>query len=91
MTNPTIRVSAVARTTAAARQLDWLLGEALGAAATPRVRRMPAPWLAAACVLLGIGSVFGAAHWRHATNTAPIAPQDGDPQWHECHGPAELA
>lgn len=91
MTNPTIRVSSAARSTAAGRQLDWLLGEALGAAATPRVRRMPAPWLAAACVLLGIGAVFGAALWRHATDTAPIAPQHREPRWHECHGPAELA
>lgn len=91
MNHPTIRTSPAARATADARQLDWLLGEALGAAAAPRVRRAPTPWLAAACVLLGVGAVFGAAHWRHTDATATTAPQDEATRWHECHGPAALA
>lgn len=92
MTAPTIRVSPAARTAAEARQLDWLLGEALGATAAPRVRRLPAPWLTAACVLLGIGTVFGVAHWRNTADMATTSPQDTEsPPWHECHGPADLA
>jgi hypothetical protein len=94
MTDPTIHVSPAARSIAAARQLDWLLGEALGASQhVACARGAPAPWLAAACVLLGIGAVFGVAHWRHTTDTAwPRAPQDAEsPPWHECHGPADLA
>jgi len=91
MNDPAIRTSSAARATAAARQLDWLLGEALGATAAPRARRAPAPWLAAACVLLGVGAVFGAAHWRHTADTATTAPQEEEARWHECHGPAALA
>jgi hypothetical protein len=91
MNDPAIHPSSAARATAAARQLDWLLGEALGAAAAPRARRAPTPWLAAACVLLGFGAVFGTAHWRHTADTATTAPQDEETRWHECHGPAALA
>ena len=91
MNDPAIRTSSAARATAAARQLDWLLGEALGATAAPRVRRAPAPWLAAACVLLGVGAVFGTAYWRLTADTATTAPQEEEARWHECHGPAALA
>lgn len=92
MIDPAIRTSSAARTTAAARQLDWLLGEALGAGAAPRVRRAQSRWLAAACVLLGVGAVFGAAHWRHTAETMTTEPQDaGAPAWHECHAPEGLA
>lgn len=92
MNDPAIRKSAAARATAAARQLDWLLGEALGAAATPRTRRASAPWLAAACVLLGVGAVLGAAQWRHTADSVTTAPQEVEaPAWHECHGPEGLA
>lgn len=92
MNNPAIHTSSAARATAAARQLDWLLGEALGAGAAPRIRRAQSPWLAAACVLLGVGAVFGTAHWRHTADSATTAPQDAEaPPWHECHGPAALA
>lgn len=92
MNEPAIRTSSAARASAAARQLDWLLGEALGATAAPRVRRAQSPWLAAACVLLGVGAVFGTVHWRHTVDTATTAPQDSEaPAWHECHGPEGLA
>lgn len=92
MNEPAIRTSSAARASAAARQLDWLLGEALGATAAPRVRRAQSPWLAAACVLLGVGAVFGTAHWRHTADTATTAPQDSEaPAWHECHGAEGLA
>lgn len=91
MTDPTIHVSPSARSIAAARQLDWLLGEALGAPPAQRVRSAPAPWLAAAFVVLGVGAVLGVAHWRHATDTVATSPQDEEPSWLECHGPADLA
>jgi len=92
MNGPAIQTSPTARATAAARQLDWLLGEALGTVAAPRARRASAPWLAVACVLLGAGAVFGTAHWRHTTDTVTTAPQDAEAlAWHECHGPEGLA
>ena len=92
MNDPAIRTSSAARATAAARQLEWLLGEALDGTAAPRVRRAQAPWLAAACVLLGVGAVLGAAHWRNAADTATTAPQDAEsPAWHDCHGPEGLS
>lgn len=92
MNGPAIQTSPTARATAAARQLDWLLGEALGTVAAPRARRASAPWLAAACVLLGAGVVFGTAHWRHTTDSVTTAPQDAEAlAWHECHGPEGLA
>jgi hypothetical protein len=96
MTDPAIHVSVAARSAAAARQLDWLLGEALGqvpgVAPSPCVGRGRAPWLAAACVLIGLGAVFGTAHWRNANDAATAAPQDQEATpWHDCHGPAALA
>lgn len=92
MNGPAIQTSPTARATAAARQLDWLLGEALGVTTAPRVRRASTPWLAAAFVLLGVGAVFGTAHWRHTTDTVTTAPQDAEAlAWHECHGLEGLA
>ena len=96
-----------AMATAKERQLDWLLGEALGGEtpfAEPRATSrasnatLRSRWFAAALVIAAVGTAFGVALLRdEATDARPAQqPQENqEPQenieWHEAHGPASLA
>jgi hypothetical protein len=75
------------------RQLDWLLGEALGerVEATPAAR--PRPWLAAALVMCGFAVVLGVAFLRDEAAAVSVPPQDHEStiHWHECDGTDGLA
>lgn len=81
------------------RQLEWLLGEVLGHAhlRTPR-KKTPAiatHWLAAAIILLAIGTAIGVSVLNEDDDGAPtnnheLAPPEQPIDWHECHGPAAL-
>lgn len=82
------------------RQLDWLLGEVIGQQ-QPRMARKKSPaiathWLAAAVVLLAIGTAIGVSILNEDKNDAPtntneLAPPQQPVEWTECHGPAALA
>jgi hypothetical protein len=96
-----------AMATAKERQLDWLLGEALGGDTPFAERRatnqasdatLRSRWFAAALVIAAVGTAFGVALLRdEATDARPAQrPQENqEPQenieWHEAHGPASLA
>jgi hypothetical protein len=89
------------------RQLDWLLGEALGGDTPFAERRatnhasdatLRSRWFAAALVIAAVGTAFGVALLRDEAPDARPAqrPQENqEPQenieWHEAHGPASLA
>lgn len=84
-------------TIAKERQLDWLLGEALGGIAATLAHnpqrahsRRHQPWLAAAVVLLASATAFGVAMLREPPNGhSAVAPQ-GEPEWREAYNLQEL-
>lgn len=92
-------MTTLAKTIAAERQLDWLLGEVLGnstaaglrAPASARTRAWtPRQWLAAALVLATATGV--ALLQRHRAATNADQPQEEAPlEWTEAHGRAGLA
>lgn len=93
-------MTTTAHHTARERQLDWLLGEALGGTdgLVPRrtAERSPeARWLTAAVVLLGLGALGGVFALRKdaaRSTPAPATSQDTQPiEWTECFGAAGLA
>lgn len=86
-----------ATTIAKERQLDWLLGEALGGISAAQARsphrahaHRHQPWIAAAVILLASVAAFGVAMLREAPSTTNSAAPQGEPEWHEVYNRQEL-
>jgi hypothetical protein len=86
-----------ARTIAKERQLDWLLGEALGGISAPHARnphraraeRHPS-WLAAAVFLLAGAAALGVAILREPPGGHSTAAPQGELEWREVYNQQEL-